>query len=250
MPMKIQRYGWRPDTPDQRDQTYRSPSRFTAKLPASIDLRIGMPMIWDQLDLGSCTANSTGAQVWFLDKTNPAEPSRLFIYYNTRVLEGTRTWDSGASIRNSIKSVVKWGFCDEALWPYSVRKFTRKPTNAAYKDAKRDRVSIYSRIQQTAKGIKGALAEGFPVNFGFSVYTSFEDESVAKSGIMMIPKPNEELLGGHAVLIVGYDDERQHYIVRNSWGTDWGDKGYFYMPYTFVHDRNYCADFWIVRAVP
>ncbi len=241
--------GWKPDPLDHRDITYKLP-RGIGPLPASVDLREGQPPIWDQGDLGSCTANATGAQCWFLDKTAPYEPSRLFIYYNTRVLEGTVREDSGASIRNSIKSVVKYGFCSEADWVYDTTKFTKKPSTLAYKNAKLERIVSYARVPQTERALKTALYQGLPVNFGFAVYSSFESDEVGKTGMVAMPLKKEALLGGHATLLVGYNDAMRRYIGRNSWSDAWGDKGYFYIPYDYVHSSKLSDDFWIIKAVP
>ena len=89
--------------------------------------------------------------------------------------------------------------------------------------------------------MKDCLSSGLPFVFGFGVYESFETKEVAETGIMPIPKKNEKLLGGHAIMAVGYNDEKEHFIIRNSWGIDWGDRGYFYMPYSFIQDVNICA---------
>jgi C1A family cysteine protease len=250
--MAIKRkYGWKPDLADHRDVRMKlaSPTLLKA-LPPIIDLRAMMPPVFDQGDLGSCTANATAAQIWAVDKTDPCEPSRLFIYYNTRILEGTTTYDSGASIRNSIRSVVKYGFVPDIAWPYIPTRFKQKPPVTAYKAATKDKVTQYMRLSQSPAGIKGALFQGFTVNFGFTVYPSFESVEVTNGGMMPMPKIKEKVLGGHAVLIVGYNDEINRYIVRNSWGAHWGDAGYFYMPYEFVHNNDYCDDFWTIKAVP
>lgn len=246
----IKRFGWKPDLPDQRDVLYKAPPKVLKALPTSIDLRANMPPVFDQGDLGSCTANATAAQVWFLDKTKPAEPSRLFIYYNSRALEGTIRSDSGASIRDSIKSVVRWGFCTDVSWPYHIPYFTRKPSQRSYAEGRLELITQYARVPQEAKTIKSVLAQGLPVNFGFTVYESFEGAETSTTGVMPLPASNERTLGGHAVLIVGYDDAKEWYIVRNSWSDQWGDKGYFYMPYAFAHNPGFADDFWVVKAVP
>ncbi len=244
------KYGWHPDLPDLRDfKMAYSPTKVKA-LPPKVDLRLEMPPIFDQGILGPCTAHATAAQVWHKDKTFPFEPSRLFIYYNTRVLEGTVKQDSGASIRNSIKSVVKWGFAKEEEWPYVINNFRKKPPANAYKTALTEKVASYSKIAQRPDQIKAALADNCTVNFGFGVYESFEGGEVAKTGNMAMPGKDERMIGGHAVLIVGYDDTISRYIVRNSWGPTWGAEGYFFMPYEYVHNSRLATDFWVVRAVP
>jgi C1A family cysteine protease len=254
MVQKIKRYGWRRDLPDARDLFYKAPPALLKALPPRIDLREQMPVVVDQGNLGSCTANATSGQIWHLELQQGhkplIEPARLFIYYNSRVLEGTVKEDSGATIRDSIKSVVKWGFAAEEVWPYDIAKFTRKPPKKVYNSALKERIAKYARVAQTAAQIKARLAENHTVNFGFSVYESFETDEVFETGIVVMPGNDEALLGGHAVLIVGYDDEKEWYIVRNSWGLDWGDEGYFYMPYDYVHDPLLASDFWTITAVP
>ena len=97
--------------------------------------------------------------------------------------------------------------------------------------------------------MKGCLAAGYPFVFGFAVYESFESKEVAQSGVVPMPKPGERVLGGHAVMAVGYDDEQRNFIVRNSWGSGWGQDGYFLMPYHYLHDPNLASDFWTVRML-
>jgi C1A family cysteine protease len=104
-------------------------------------------------------------------------------------------------------------------------------------------------VLNTLPQLKGCLASGSPVVFGFSVYESFESAAVAKTGTMPMPKPSEKQLGGHAVLAVGYDDAQERVIIRNSWGTGWGKKGCFTMPYAYITDDNLCDDFWTIRLV-
>jgi C1A family cysteine protease len=249
----VKKYGWKPDHPDHRDLLFKRKLKEVQALPPLVDLRPQMPPVFDQGDLGSCTANSSLALAWYLaiKEGHPSvEPSRLFQYYNTRALEGTTRYDSGASIRDSIKSLAKWGFASETAWPYNIAKFKVKPPAAAYNEAKKEIVKQYHSVPQDAGQIKAALALGLPVDFGFTVYKSFESDGVAKTGIVPMPEPHEQILGGHAVLIVGYDDEKQMFIVRNSWGVEWGDKGYFYMPYAYVLNRRLASDFWVVNAVP
>jgi C1A family cysteine protease len=176
-------------------------------------------------------------------------PSRLFIYYNERVIEGTVNSDSGAQIRDGIKVVVKEGDCPESEWPYNIAKFTNKPSASCYKDARKHRAVQYQRLVQNANQLKGCLASGYPFVYGFTVYDSFESQQVAKTGIVPMPAPGEQVLGGHAVVAVGYDDSQQRFIVRNSWGTTWGMKGYFSVPYAYLTDANLSSDFWTVRMI-
>ena len=174
-------------------------------------------------------------------------PSRLFIYYNERVLEGTVNIDSGAQIRDGIKTVAIQGACDESSWMYNISKFKTKPTANCYKTALKDVVTKYERLIDMTS-YKTALANGYPFVFGFTVYQSFESEQAAKNGIVAMPGKNDEPLGGHAVMAVGYDDDKKWFIVRNSWGSTWGDKGYFYLPYDYFKS-NLTSDFWVIYTV-
>ena len=247
------RYGWIPDLPDQRDRIYAAPLLAPAVLPRSVDLRPHCPPVYDQGRLGSCTANGIGAALQFERMKQQLSPnfipSRLFIYYNERVMEHTVDSDSGAQIRDGIKSVVKQGVCPEAEWPYVPAKFTRRPPRTAYTDALAHQVTSYRRVQQTLTAMKQCLALGFPFVFGFSVYESFESPNVAHTGQVPMPGKDEQLLGGHAVMAVGYDDGTERFIVRNSWGPAWGAAGYCFMPYAYLTDSDLASDLWTIRLV-
>ncbi len=252
MVQKISRYGWQPDLPDQRDFAYAAPRGVTKSLPAKIDLRKNCPPVYDQGQLGSCTANAIGGAFEFelmKQKAVVFMPSRLFIYYNERAIENTVKTDSGAQIRDGIKTVNKQGVCPEAMWPYNIAKFAAKPDNSCYKDALQHIVLNYSRVPRSLNQMKGCIANGFPFVIGFTVYTSFESAAVAKTGKLNMPKTDEQVIGGHAVCIVGYDDSVKRFIVRNSWGTTWGLKGYFTMPYDYLLNQNLSDDFWTLRLV-
>ena len=248
--LKRSGYGWIPDVPDQRDYLLGAVLRIPAKLPRKVDLRPLCSKVEDQGQLGSCTANALAGALEFLeskDKVLFEDFSRLFIYYNERAIEHTIQSDSGAMIRDGIKTLAKQGVCLETKWPYSISKFKVKPTPACYKDAAKHKITSYHRII-TLDEMRACLAEGFPFVFGFTVYESFESQTVAKTGTVNMPKKGERSLGGHAVLGVGYDDARERFIVRNSWGEGWGMKGYFTMPYQYVADRNLSDDFWTIRC--
>jgi len=246
------RYGWLGDMPDARDHIYSAPSAmFPQGLPQAVDLRASCPPVYDQGQLGSCTANAIGAALEFdRKKQNLSDfaPSRLFIYYNERVMEGTIPSDSGAQIRDGIKSVALIGAPPETDWPYDITKFAIKPPATAYADAKLDRAIAYQRVTRNLQQMQGCLASGYPFVFGFTVYQSFESQAVATTGVMPMPAPGEGKLGGHAVMAVGYDNTKRVIIVRNSWGSGWGMKGYFTMPYEFILTGN-ASDFWTIRSV-
>lgn len=250
---KVARYGWLPDLPDHRDHIYAAPLRKIGPLPARVDLRPQCPPVLDQGDLGACTAHAIGNAHRFdqirQKLKNDFLPSRLFIYYNERALEHTIASDAGAQIRDGIKTLVKQGACPEALWPYDIAKFAKKPPAKAFSEALKHQAVSYQRLVQSLGQLKGCLAEGYPFVFGFSVYESFESDAVARTGKMPMPAAKDKLLGGHAVLAVGYNDATQTITVMNSWGTGWGDKGFFHMPYAYIADENLADDFWTVRVV-
>ncbi len=251
-PREIRRYGWIPDVPDQRDHLYAAPAQYLEALPAKADLRSKCPPVYDQGNLGSCTANAIGAAIEF-DRLKQGlsdfVPSRLFIYYNERLIEGTVSTDSGAMIRDGIKTVASDGVCPEPEWPYVISKFATKPTAACYRDAKLDRAVSYQSLIQDLNQMKGCLATGYPFVIGFTVYESFETEAVAKTGHAPMPSWNERAVGGHAVVAVGYDEARQWFLMRNSWGESWGMKGYFTMPYAYLLSPGLSQDFWTIRLV-
>jgi C1A family cysteine protease len=244
-------YGWMPDLPDHRDLVYAA-ARITT-LPPSVDLRPGCPPVYDQGQLGSCTANAIAAAIQFEQirqkESKPFAPSRLFIYYNERVMEHTVGQDAGAQIRDGMKSVNHIGACPETDWPYVITKFVQKPPTRAFKDARLGKALSYQRVVQTLDQMKGCLASGLPIVLGISVYESFESQQVAKSGIVPMPANSEKLLGGHAILAVGYNDAEQRFVMRNSWGTSWGMQGYFTIPYAYLTDSNLCDDLWMIQMV-
>jgi C1A family cysteine protease len=245
-------YGWKPDLPDYRDLVYAAPEAVLAALPAKIDLTAKCPPVYDQGQLGSCTANAiSGAFEFELMKQNSPvfAPSRLFIYYNERVIENTVSTDSGAQIRDGIKSVNTQGVCNETAWPYVINEFAVKPFQTCYTAALNHLVTSYQSVNQDLNQMKGCLADGYPIVIGFTVYQSFESPEVAKTGVLNMPKPHEAVVGGHAVVVVGYDDASKRFIMRNSWGTGWGMQGYFTMPYDYLLNPKLASDFWTIRLV-
>jgi C1A family cysteine protease len=242
----MKKYHWLPDLPDNRDFVYK---HSYASLPTRIDLRSCCSPVEDQGNLGSCTGNAIVGAMECLEnigKQHFVDLSRLFVYYNERAMEGTIRQDAGASIRDGVKSLANLGVCTEPLWPYNISKFRYKPTIKCFHDGLTRKITSYSRIN-TLSDMKNCLASKFPFVFGFSVYDGFESDAVAKTGIVNLPAKGEKLLGGHAVLCVGYDDATQRFLVRNSWGSGWGQKGYFTIPYAYLINRNLSDDFWTIR---
>lgn len=256
---KGHRFDWRPDLPDFRDVRFKLEPRRT--LPPAADLRAKMPPVYNQGAEGSCVAHATAALFEYLQLGELCQPgqqaeefdpscytpaSRQFIYYNARVLMGTPSEDSGCLIRDAVKSAWQTGVCREALWPYGTETLFSKPHEEAYKEAEAHKISSYERCT-SLECVKGALADGFPVAIGIMVFESFESDQVARSGIVPMPGDSERDLGGHAVCVVGYDDSKEKLLVRNSWGTSWGDGGHFSLPYEYLSEPGLGDDFWIVK---
>lgn len=267
MQRKVSGYGWLPDIPDARDHLYTAPHLALAAAPAQVDLRDGLvPEVYDQGQIGSCTANAIAAAFQFdLRKENLADflPSRLFIYYNERALEGKTGFDAGAQLRDGIKSIAKQGVCPEDEWPYDATPadfeggpFPRgardgeRPPARCYEDALRNRATSYARLNhRDLDQLRGCLASGYPFVFGFTAYESLESDDVRKTGNIPLPQPDEQVIGGHAVLAVGYDDAQKTFLIRNSWGAQWGQNGYGTMPYAYLQEPLLSSDFWTVRVV-
>lgn len=246
------RYGWRrPSLPDQRDEYYRV-CRYEPNLPHYVDLRHGFPEVYDQGKLGSCTSFAIGGAIQYDEmRQNIASPlpSFLFIYWNERKLENNIKEDSGASLKDGISVVTKFGVANDTCWPYDITSFAVRPPAACFADALMHRAIESRRVKQTSADIRGVLSEGFPVVFGITVYESFESEKVAKTGVVSMPKKTEEVLGGHALLLVGYNDTSRYFTVRNSWNKTFGDNGYIYLPYDYVFNQDLADEFWVIKRV-
>jgi C1A family cysteine protease len=252
---KTNKYGWKRPLPHAGHKTYKIENR-TAGLPTKVDLRTKMPPVYDQSSLGSCTANGTLASVQY-EQIHHGLPnymlSRLFQYYNTRAIEKTTGSDSGGTIADAVKAVATYGFCPENMWQYVISRFTQRPPAACYLAAKKNilRSVDYYNVAQNAYDMKHALANGNCIIIGFTVYESFESPEVAKTGIVPMPDIyNEQVMGGHCVLVVGYDDTKKKWIVRNSWGSMWGMAGYCLFPEEYLTNPNLADDFWVIKTVP
>lgn len=221
--------------------------------PIRVDLRDipgKLPPVYNQGKIGSCTANALAAAM-YCDKPT-VNPSRLFIYYNERVIAGDVADDSGACLADGIKALQTYGACDEADYPYHDDKvrFSEPPPPELYEKAKANVVVQFENIKADHDHIKAALASDLPVALGLTLYDSFETREVARNG--RVPMPNtskESCLGGHAVLFIGFDEDEKVWIVRNSWGAGWGDGGYCYLPYDYVADEHLATDPWVVKDV-
>lgn len=241
--------GWQPQLPDQRDFLLAETVDLPTILPQSVNIT-DLPAVVDQGRLGSCTANAGAAAYWNAASRGGYQPtvsSRLFVYYNSRSLEGTIRSDSGATLRDTTKALTKFGAPDEQAWPYNVARYATKPPASVYATGLQHQALTYASVAQTTTALKQALAAGYPVLVGFTVYESFESDSVALTGLVPMPTNRERVLGGHAVLLVGYDTTSTHlWKLRNSWGPGWGDHGYFRMPEGYLTSRNLSGDFWSI----
>jgi C1A family cysteine protease len=246
---KNRKYGWIRSNQPSPHPLYCVPDEHfdLANLPTSVDLEPLCPLPYDQLQLGSCTANALAALWEFLRmkaEATPVVPSRLMIYYGERAIEGTISTDSGAIIDDGIDFLTHKGVAPEPLWPYDQAKFAINPPpsvwGAAWSQRLIDPVTI---APNDILAIKSRLAQGYPVAFGFVAYPELEGDKVAITGILDMPTPGEQPIGGHAVLIVGYNEATQEFKVRNSWGPKWGLAGYFLMPYAYTSNADLASDF-------
>jgi len=245
------RYNWRPDHPDFRDKLFSVPVAKVSSVPKSMDLRPDMPPVVDQGQEGSCTGNAGAGlrDYMLLQKGIVHASSRQFIYYNERSLEGTIREDAGARVRDCMRVLRKIGACAESKWPYLSSNMTKKPTPSCFTDAAKFKISKYERVDNTSiNDMLVALADRRPIIGGFTVYDSFESATVARTGVVPMPKKSEQPLGGHCILVVGYSTADERFIVRNSWGLNWGQKGYFTIPFDYFTNDNLATDFWTATA--
>lgn len=270
---KVGRYGWKKPSPELIESLKSSPVRYSDEvvkkysgvmpvgiLPSAVDLRPQCPPVYDQFDLGSCTANAGAGAIQFdlmKQKLPVFTPSRLFIYFNERDMDGDVMQDAGSSLSTCVSVLAKQGVCPETEWPYDITKFTVRPPTQCYMDGVKTLAIQYSKVanQIIPSVMKLCLSEGDPFIFGFTVFESFESEQVAQTGIVPMPqtdstgKITESVVGGHAVMCVGYDDSKEMFLVRNSWGSSWGIGGYFWIPYKYLTNSELANDFWCIKVI-
>jgi len=220
-------------------------------LPAHVDLRRQCPPIYNQGLLNSCSAHALGAAVWFealkRDFKLALRPSRLFLYYIERSIERQPRCNVPVSLRDGHKALKRFGVCKESQWRYVTGKFSIRPPQECFEAAAAVRLTQFARVKRDLRHLKACLASGNAITMGMSVYESFESRRVKRTGVVPMPEPDERLLGGHAVLVVGYRDENQSFIVRNSWGAKWGHSGYCFIPYEYLMSgKHYAWDFWTI----
>jgi C1A family cysteine protease len=244
--------GWLRDPEDARD--YRLRFAQDTPLPRQVDLRDRCTPVEDQRHIGSCVANAVVGAAEYLESVssgNPRPPdlSRLFVYFNARYLHGAQTQDSGTFVRAAMASLAFYGVCLESIWPYDPNRYAEAPPPEAYRDAERRQGLEYARLRPGDE-IKRALAEGFPVAFGTAIPKACYTVAATNGGRLPMPDtvPQEEMVG-HAMLLVGYDLDQGHYILRNSWGEGWGDRGYGYAPLPLIDTYPESRDFWVLRRL-
>lgn len=246
--------GWLPDRPDIRDKWFEPEPVKDKKLKRSgvVDLREFCAPIYEQFAIGSCTAMAIAGLLEYnrnQQKLPRIVPSRLFIYYNERAREGTINEDAGAFLRSGIKVVAKLGYPDETLWPYDEAKFKRRPPAKAYNNATQHKAFEYLRLDNTKlEHLLACLDQGECFVFGSTVYDSFE-RADSNGGIVPMPSMKDREDGGHAMMACGYNERTKMFLIRNSWGTDLGDKGYYYMPFAYLTNEELSDDFWTIRSV-
>jgi C1A family cysteine protease len=257
---RLSGYGAVPDPEDKRDFLYTPPAGL-GQLSGRVDLRKICPGVHEQGQSPTCTGFAISAAFQVQQRRQKLEdfwPSPLFIYYTERAMLRAQHQRGGANLRAGLKAVAKHGVCPEKMWPYSQKMSVLriKPPQSAYEFAAQHKILCYQRLQQGSRStteflnlLKSRLKEGSPFLFAFKVYKSFEADPDLKSGVLPIPQPHEDFITWHAVLAVGYDDERKQLLVRNSWGPGWGQKGYFRMPYEFIVRKEMTADFWTISEV-
>lgn len=260
---KVYGLGWLPDIPDVRDFTpedaeirkiFKSPLK-SKKLPESIDLRESCSPIEDQGSLGSCTSQAVLGLVEYLEKKTKGEyldASRRFLYKVTRKLYGL-TGDTGAFIRGTIRALRIFGACPEKYWPYEISHFDEEPSSFCYAFAQAYQAIKYFRLAKAdpknlLDELKLYLSNGLPFAFGFTVYDSIYDEKVEKTGDIPFPAKGDRVASGHAIMAVGYNDKKKALLIRNSWGTSWGDKGYGTLPYDYIL-KGVSDDFWVITSL-
>ena len=252
-PRIVKRFGWKAPHPNPFRKKFSSIHATPEFLPSHRTLRYLDTPIYDQLNLGDCTGNALSGLVWFIlrkEKKVDFSPSRLAIYYWERKIENSISSDSGASLSDGMTVLEQVGAPHETMWPYDVAKFDQDPTQNVYQDAALHKATQILSIDNTdIMQIKNCIHLGYPFVLGFTVFESFMNDSVAKTGVVPLPKSNEAELGGHAVKCISYDDYYKAVCCANSWGSNFGDHGYIYLPYEYITNPDLCGDLWTAHFI-
>lgn len=253
-------FGWLPDIPDHRDMLFAAPQQVPLSgMPTRLDLTESgyLPEVYDQGGIGSCVANAVAAAIEYAMRKRPNDPevsdfleedrifspSRLFLYYGAREIIGLQKADSGCHIRDAIKVAYNVGAPRETGWKYDEAKFSHKPPKRQYKSAPFHKITSYRSVPVDIQQVKNALYAGLPVIFGVAVFNSFFSNA---RGDIPMPRSYDPMIGGHAMLIVGYNDVTRRFKFRNSWGAGWGTEGHGTIPYEYVGSRSLGADYWVL----
>lgn len=249
--------GWIPDKHDHRDFLFSSiATKSIDQIPKQIDMRNFMTPVETQGDLHACVACALVGALEYLyvykilnrwSCLKPRDYSRLFVYWYARVEDNIQDIDGGCHIRSAVKAVQDIGICRENTWSYETSKCNIEPNEDAKNEAKSKTIHDYYRINDYNELLL-ALSQNLPVVFGATLYSSFDDVGI--NGIVNMPSDIEISTGGHSMLACGYDLDKQIIIVRNSWGSQWGDKGYCYMPLAYFDIKNRVQDCWVIRNGP
>lgn len=222
------------------------------QLPPMVDLRTFLKPVEDHSTINSCVANAISSAYEYLQHrlTGKLQPvSRLFLYYNARMLEGTEEKDNGCSISSALEVIEKIGICSDETWSFDPDLVEQKPDFNAYQEAKKNLVEQVQEIDLDLYSMKHCLAMGYPFIFSLQLFHSFSQAGT--QGKVLMPDLSQEKShadhGIHAMLAVGYLEEYQVFIVRNSWGENWGDQGYCYIPYEYVLQSDYCQECWSLK---
>ena len=255
MNLKQMNLGCIKDSPDPRDFKFLKSTHWTEMSP--IDLRVSCPLVRSQGYIGSCTAFASTQLFDFVRKKNNLinwKPSPLFTYYATRKFANLQDQDSGASVREALKSTARDGVAMERHWPYDMAKYRENPPEEAWINAEKHQTLEYFRVDDFDKSaFLGCLNDGYPFVFGIYLYSSFNSFQTVLSGIVPNPdKENEKRIGGHCMMAVGWKRieqegvEKEFLIVQNSWGDTWADKGFCYIPMEYIMSND-AFDFWTIR---
>ncbi|MES2704858.1 MAG: C1 family peptidase [Bacteroidota bacterium] len=251
-------FGWVPQLPDHRDRMLAMPDMMAAALPPKVDLRSKHTFaVLDQGQLGSCVAHAVGSAIEFAQHTRPNDAnvpdflendrkfptSRLFLYYEARKAIGMVSEDSGCVIRDALRVAYNMGVPRETGWKYDIAKYAKAPPKHSYKSAPFHKITSYKAVPVSVSGVKAALAQGFPVVFGVAVFNSF----FTGDGNIPMPNYSDQVIGGHAMLAVGYDDSTNRFDILNSWGVGWGVNGFGTIPYNYLGNPMLGDDYWTLQ---